>query len=407
MSPNKQMFEGLGAPVDVAPTQASEDFDPTLDSCCQREIESNRKQNAVEAALRVHDRVAKAEDSRRHQQTLSSNWREYNPANLVRGEFGDGCRCCYDPNEDGGEYELLAEARWERTNARPDEPSELDGDGESKDPVGSASDSDSSDDEFDYLLDEDLPGAHSEYDNSRRAELESLAKRVEVANYHGYGVHRQLHPKRALSAVGYGFDQKRETFRPRGAALHLFDAYSPLSASLDLCLEDLASKHPGTKFVRSIGVSTLTYAEGSDSPADWRRGDLPVLLALREGRVVAWSSGLRDFECGRSEVDTRAVELWLESAGVLLTDVPPLDLLCRIRPEEEMLLESIRHERSKGRGFGGMMSQLGLEKEMDIEEDEYYDCGVKGCCKQFYHEHVGIQNDMQDGVLVPESEVAT
>lgn len=66
-------------------------------------------------------------------------------------------------------------------------------------------------------------------------------------------------------------------------------------------------------------------------------------------------------------MDTRAVELWLESAGVLLTDVPPLDLLCRIRPEEEMLLESIRHERSKGRGFGGMMSQLGLEKEMDTK----------------------------------------
>ena len=356
----------------------------------------------METALRAHDRVAKAEDSRRNQQTL---WREYNPANLVRAEFGDGCRCCYDPNEDGGEYELLAEARRERANARSDEKNELDS--ETKDPVGSASDSESSDDEFDYLLDEDLPGAQSEYDNIRRAELESLAKRVEVANYHGYGVHRQLHPKRALTSVGYGLYQKRDTFRPRGAVLHLFDAYSPLSASLDLCLEDLASKHPGTKFVRSIGVSTLTYAEGADSPADWRRGDLPVLLALREGRVVAWSSGLHDFECGRSEVDARAVELWLESAGVMLTDVPPQDLLCRIRPEEEMLLESMRHERSKGRGFGGMMSQLGLDKEMDIEEDEYYDCGVKGCCKQFYHEHVGVQNDIQDGLLVSESELAT
>ena len=203
------------------------------------QIESNRKQTAVETALRAHDRVAKAEDSRRRQQTLSSNGREYNPANLVRGEFVDGCRCCYDPNEDGGDYELLAEARRERTasgtaNARSDEPSEPDD--ESKDPGESASDSDSSDDEFDYLLDEDLPGAQSEYDNARRAELESFAKMVEVANYHGYGVHRQLHPKRALSAVGYGFDQKRDAVRPRGAVLHLFDAYSPLSVSLDLCL---------------------------------------------------------------------------------------------------------------------------------------------------------------------------
>ena len=33
----KQMFEGLGAPVNVAQTEGQH-IDPTLDSCCQREV---------------------------------------------------------------------------------------------------------------------------------------------------------------------------------------------------------------------------------------------------------------------------------------------------------------------------------------------------------------------------------
>ena len=35
-STHKQMFEGVGAPVNVADTDGY--IDPTLDSCCQREV---------------------------------------------------------------------------------------------------------------------------------------------------------------------------------------------------------------------------------------------------------------------------------------------------------------------------------------------------------------------------------
>ena len=39
-STTKQMFEGVGAPVNVDEIDRS--FDPTLDSCCQREVREMR-----------------------------------------------------------------------------------------------------------------------------------------------------------------------------------------------------------------------------------------------------------------------------------------------------------------------------------------------------------------------------
>merc|ERR1712194_566298 len=120
---------------------------------------------------------------------------------------------------------------------------------------------------------------------------------------------------------------------------------------------------------------------------------LPMILALREGRVVSHSSGLRDLQYA-GEVEPRAVEQWLDRAGVLLTTPPPQDLLCKIRPEEEMLLQSMRKLSGLGSrtnysgGFGGMMKfmkeESGQKKDQeDIEEENRYDCGVAGCSKYF------------------------
>ena len=74
--------------------------------------------------------------------------------------------------------------------------------------------------------------------------------------------------------------------------MHLYVAYSPLSVSLDLCLEDMASRYPGTKFLRGLGVTSLLFAEGDGGDQKWKKGDLPMVVALKEGRVVAFSSGL-------------------------------------------------------------------------------------------------------------------
>ncbi|KAL7550205.1 hypothetical protein ACHAWF_013437 [Thalassiosira exigua] len=414
--PRRRMFEGVGAPVDLADVDRCDD--PTLDSCCQREVESNRKRDALETALRANDRVARAEADRREQRAQFSLDSSPNPNNLVElmGFAGKGCRCCYDPNEDGGEYELLVEARRERDAAKgsasafddgvgdarwrretaPDEKKEVDGD---DDNVDSDDDDDDSDDEFDYLLDEPLPG---DPDALRRAELEGEARRIEVARGHGYGVHRQVHPRRAFAAAGYGAKRVRDALCPRGAALHLYDASSPRSASLDLCLEDAAGRHPGTKFVRSVGATARLFAEGDEGGARWKDADLPALLALRDGEVVACSPGLRDFCGGDGRVEPDAVERWLEGAGVLIREAPPAEDLCRIRPEEEALLDNLRRLNRMGIREGGKDEDFDGERE-----GKRYDCGVAGCHKAFYHEHVGVKTEVQDGLLVREEEVAT
>eukprot|EP00580_Thalassiosira_gravida_P003138 CAMPEP_0201615706 /NCGR_PEP_ID=MMETSP0492-20130828/31972_1 /ASSEMBLY_ACC=CAM_ASM_000837 /TAXON_ID=420259 /ORGANISM="Thalassiosira gravida, Strain GMp14c1" /LENGTH=353 /DNA_ID=CAMNT_0048083459 /DNA_START=120 /DNA_END=1181 /DNA_ORIENTATION=- len=346
--------------------------------------------------------------------------------------FGSGCRCSYDPNTDGGDYELLAQAKKDRgdyDNTNND--NHADAEEKDADEIRHDEESDSdSDSEFDYLLDEDIPTSNgggggdapsSDYyddlQSTRRTELENLARHAEVARHHGYGVHRQMHPQRVFPSVGYGADQVRDRACPRGAVVHLYDGTSALSVSLDLCLEEMARRYLGTKFVRGLGITSMLFAEGSDGNDEWKRkGDLPMMLAVREGRVVAWSSGLRDFyNRGSGDdngVESKAVEQWLDHAGVLLTNPPPLEELCRIRPEEEMLLENMRKLNGLpggggGRGsFGGMMKFMKGERkeEEDLEEDRY-ECGVAGCCKSFFHEHVGVKNDAQDGLLVAESQV--
>lgn len=308
---------------------------------------------------------------------------------------------------------MLAEAKREREEAAVmNDGSDVIHDG-TKDNEEQSDNSDS-DDEFDYLLDEDLPttagdpsSSSSIYDDlqsSRRAELENQAYHFEVAKYHGYGVHRQMHPQRVFSSAGYGSDQKRDVVRPKGSVLHLYDPYSQLSVSLDLCLENMATRYHGTKFVRGIGITSIHFADDGDSNSDWKRDDLPMLLAIRDGKVVAWSSGLRDFKYSEEEVEPRAVEQFLENAGVLYTSLPPLDTLCNIRPEEEALLENMR--KLNGLGSLGMRGELsGRNKDdadLEEEKEQRYECGVKGCCKAFFHEHVGVKTEAQDGLVLSE-----
>ena len=62
--------------------------------------------------------------------------------------WGIGCRCCYDPNSDGGEYRALVEAR-DRLRKDKEEAEEEEEEEEVEE------EDEDSDDEFDYLLDED------------------------------------------------------------------------------------------------------------------------------------------------------------------------------------------------------------------------------------------------------------
>jgi hypothetical protein len=99
MSSEGGMWEGLGGPIRMDRPDLH-NIDPTLDMCCQREVESNRRGNAMRRTLERHDIVAEKERRRRHLVTIPEQF--------------SGCRCCYDPNSDGGEYRALIELREKR-----------------------------------------------------------------------------------------------------------------------------------------------------------------------------------------------------------------------------------------------------------------------------------------------------
>ena len=317
--------------------------------------------------------------------------------NLVTTPAFTGCRCCYDPNSDGGgEYRALIELREQRGTVPAGEEAEPEKKKQSspvwdrdddEDEEGDGEDDDT-DDEFDYLLDEDLPAdpAIQILEDQRRAELEMAMLHREVALQHGYGTHRGLHPARVLKAAGLGNRAARDP--PPAVVLHLVDPDSMASASLDLCLEELATDCKGTIFCRSGGRSTLLMDPdicNKAFPQLQPDRDMPALVAIKDGVVVNTCPGLKSLCHSDGQVEPRAVRDWLDRSGVLILPVPRYENLCFIRPEEDAL-----------------MDYLATAKPA---VEERYDCGLDGCNKTFPHEHVGVRTSEQDGLVVSESEV--
>lgn len=314
--------------------------------------------------------------------------------NLVTTPAFEGCRCCYDPNSDGhGEYQALLEYK----EAHPRMDQRMEEKEEKKDPgslKNNEMDEEDSDDEFDYLLDEDLPGGDGnglkDVEEQRRAELEFEILKRQVALQHGYGTHRQLHPARVLKAAGFAANPARSP--PPAVVLHMVDPDSISSASLDYFFEtELASKNPGTVFMRCGGRSTLLMdaaiarkAFGNRLQAD---RDVPALVAIRDGVAVNICPNLRGLSTEEGgPIDTSAVEMWLEQSGVLRAQPPLFETLCYIRPEEEALMDY-------------------LAQQKPARAEERYDCGLDGCCKSFPHEHVGVKTAEQDGLMLKEETV--
>lgn len=361
-------LQGLGGPINVEqPNLAA--IDPTLDACCRRDAEDQARGSALRRTLAQHDRIAKTERARRNL--------------VVTGTF-EGCRCCYDPNADGtGDYRALIELKQQRqrnVEASGEEEEVV----ENKKAISSSDDDDEdSDDEFDYLLNDDLPSS-SEWELARRAELEMAVMDRDLARQHGYGVHRQLHPTRVLKAAGLG-DIGGQV--PPAAVIHLVDPDSRLSAELDLYLEELASATPGTKFVRAGGRSTLLMDSALAAkvlPRLQPDRDMPALVAVKDG-VVVNQCPLAAF--GRESLEESAVRDWLDRSGVLLTQLPMVEEVCRIRPEEEALMDYLSHQ----------------VKQPDPES--VFHCGVDGCNKDYAHEHIGIANEEQTGLVVSERDI--
>ncbi len=251
--------------------------------------------------------------------------------------------------------------------------------------------------------DEEYRMSLQQAEEARRAQLEWEILQRQVAMQHGYGTHRQMHPLRVLKAAGLTTTANTASRPPPPAVvLHLIDPESRASASLDFLLETrLAMQYPGTIFVRSPGRTTLLMNApplvhkhfpmlnvDTNHASSAGGGDLPALVAIREGQVVNISKGLREVcQYDGGDIEPRAVEMWLEQSGVLRHHPPSYDSLCFIRPEEEALMEYL--------GQKGPIQQ-------QHPEERFFDCGVTGCCKTFPHEHVGIKNSEQDGLVLKE-----
>ncbi|MGK3746445.1 MAG: hypothetical protein ACI90V_013307 [Bacillariaceae sp.] len=338
----------------------------------------------------------------------------------------DACRCSCDPESDGGEYRALIEFKEQKLRERQGEEEEEEHyEDDNEERIGGKeepdialkrgnknksegslddNDSDDSDDEFDYLLDEDFGKEDEmvrELEEQRRAELEYQILMRQIAGYHGYGVHRQMDPNRVLRIAGLGRDSasnKTSSILPPPSAvvLHLVDPDSTASASLDYYLEtELAKECPGTIFLRSGGRSVLlmdsSLAQKSfpSSIIDPDR-DMPALIAIRDGVVVNACPRLLGLTSGSDGIiEPHAVRHWLDRSGVLLSDAPIQDI-CMIRPEQEAHMDFVLSNQ---------------QKQAPPPEEKRYNCGIDGCHKSFKHEHVGIQNKEQDGLMVKEETI--
>jgi hypothetical protein len=237
----------------------------------------------------------------------------------------------------------------------------------------------------------------------RRAELEWEVLQNEIAMLHGYGIHRQILPRRILTVAGLNSSPLRSSnVPPPAVVMHLIDPDSIGSASLDLYLEQLAKKFRGTMFVRSSGRATLlldSTLAGQTLPMfrslSQPDSELPTLVAVRDGVAVNACLRLqgllssRSSYNGDSEVEQAAVFDWLDRSGVLRESPPNVEAMCRIRPEEEALLDSC----------------LRSTTPKNLTEDERYDCGREECSKSFPHQHIGEQNEQQDGLIISEAEI--
>jgi hypothetical protein len=407
------LIPGLGGPIYCQDT--TNDLDPTLDVCCQRDALQQQKADSLRQTLRKYDRVAAAEET--HKQTLNQSG--------PRGIQHVACLCRNDLSSDPlPPYRALALLRQQLATERKDKGeahdfNEMDRDQEVSsrnnsiaeedhfwrnqhdDEKKNDSHSDDDDlDEYDYLLDEDLLGEVTlnpaeKWQDLRRAELEQQLNNFYLSQYHGYGVYRAYSPQQVLVEAGLSSTVSPnldDLPPPPMVILHLYDVDSVASAVLDMYLEDefvpkySSSLLRSTKVLRSEGRPTvLQDARGlvsrhfSGSQMIQVDTDLPALVAIRQGQVVAVCKRLQGLVTNQQIIEN-AVYTWLDHAGVLRdTPPPPIEKMCRRLPPEQ----------------AAMLASMAALSARD--EKQFFDCGVAGCHKPFQHEHVGISNHQQTG----------
>lgn len=243
--------------------------------------------------------------------------------------------------------------------------------------------------EYDYLLNNDDVNIHA-FNQQRMKELHQQSSKSTTQC--GI-VYDQIPPQNIFEAAGLCAGCRKlsccDKVRP-AAVIHLYEDCR-ICASLDLCLEEIISTYNGTKFIRSFGRQALFHNRNivQKSLPQLRNG-LPTLIAVKDGVVEAMCQNLSTFINPRNnEIEPSSVENWLNQAGVLLKEVPFSSKSC-------CHVASGRIDHKKGR------TPIAMPK-FDVED--LFKCGLPGCQKNFHHEHIGIKNEQQDGMLVREKDI--
>jgi len=345
-------------------------LDPTLDSCCQREIEATSAKDAALSAVRSKDKIFE-------KQRLIAREND-----KIRGR----CACCFVERLEGEDYPVLAGLRAIRfaeafsAQAQTDLPSDR--------PANAVdSDSDDSDSDFDDLLD-DLPASFT-------SQLEEQQTTLALLHAHGFGNPLSLSPTSLPSAISPLVAGEHVP-----TVIHLYDPTLTDSAHLDLHLECLASEHPGTRFFRVDGTALFNnpYPQIQKLRELFRltsSADVPALIALRGGIVENVSQKLEAFGTidrtpslspnfpSSPTLSLDAVSSWLNSSNVLAATAT-IDV-ARLCAASVAVRESLAKAQEKA-----------LE---DADLEERFDCGMNGCCKTFVHQHIGAEGDGQTAML--------
>jgi hypothetical protein len=348
-------------------------LDPTLDSCCQREIEQESARTVALNAVRSKDKIFE------RQRMMELENRKLR------------CGCCFVERVEGEDYPVLAGLRSIKFasmvagEAAAFEDAPVDGHGR----VGEEEDSEEEDSDSEFL--DDLPSSFT-------SSIAENALKNELLRAHGFGFPLSL----AVTSLPTALDPL-VAGEHVPTVLHLYDPTLADCAHLDLYLEGVASDYVGTRWFRADGTKLFDnpYPEMARLRASLKlesRGDLPALVAVRGGVLVNVSKGLQALgKLNRAAnlspnfpsepcLTLSAVQPWLDSCGVL-SSAQAVDVarLCKASTE-------IRE-----------MSERAREDEEDGEVEERFDCGMSGCCKTFVHQHIGAgEVEGQGGQLLRE-----
>lgn len=370
-----------------------------LHPCCQKELEATRARTKLMTKLTAADITRHAMERRRnvfgpgqandqhqhvHGTGCCSLTVDYPALSDLRERQGGGSRAMEVGmpvgSGDGDEQALLRQAEREQNGDEEEE---------------------ESDDEWLQELEDGDDGGFQEV---RRAEMVRRALEQAELQALGVGLHTYVAPARALKIV-------QRASCP--LVMHCYDPYSPISAALDLELEVLAARYPGTRFLRTAfganggtrdgrgGQGSKVLRESLRVPAPAPTGEYrkSVVLAVKEGRLVdsCYDFGRRFGDVKEGRVYGEAVEQWLQHCRVLERASVCVDDARRMDGEGKGEgkrgggggLRWMRREGGASRGkerFGGEGEETEEEEE---EGEEIYDCGVEGCAKTFAHAHVG------------------